>query len=121
MRKEDDCNVFADEADTKKNPAPRNARTGLNERRKWYHEEFAPKDNYPINRGFQDCYGTIYGVVNYFDPFSLVNGDKPVREVPSNYYSTVALADTAVTYINRYAGGEQPFFMYLAIHRQQTR
>ena len=81
-----------------------------------YHEEFAPKDNYPINRGFQDCYGTIYGVVNYFDPFSLVNGDKPVREVPSNYYSTVALADTAVTYINRYAGGEQPFFMYLAFH-----
>ena len=81
-----------------------------------YHEEFAPKDNYPLNRGFQDCYGTIYGVVNYFDPFSLVNGDKPVREVPSNYYSTVALADTAVTYINRYAGGEQPFFMYLAFH-----
>lgn len=80
------------------------------------HEEFAPKDNYPVNRGFQDFYGTIYGVVNYFDPFSLVNGDKPVDTVPDDYYSTIALSDTAVSYVNRYAGSEKPFFMYLSYH-----
>ena len=81
-----------------------------------YHEEFAPKDNYPVNRGFDDCYGTIYGVVDYFDPFSLVSGDKPVREVPEDYYSTIALSDTAVAYVNKYARSDKPFFMYLAYH-----
>lgn len=80
------------------------------------HEEFAPKNNYPLNRGFQDCYGTIYGVVDYFDPFSLVSGDRPVETVPTDYYSTIALADTAVAYANKYAEEEKPFFMYLAFH-----
>lgn len=81
-----------------------------------YHEAFAPKENYPTYRGFDDFYGTIYGVVNYFDPFSLVNGEKPVREVPDNYYSTIALSDSAVSYINRYAQSEKPFFIYLSYH-----
>lgn len=81
-----------------------------------HHDEFAPKDNYPLNRGFKDCYGTIYGVVDYFDPFSLVSGDKPVDTVPDDYYSTIALADTAVAYVNKYAASENPFFMYLAFH-----
>ncbi len=81
-----------------------------------YHEEFTSKDNYPTHRGFQDYYGTIYGVVDYFDPFSLVNGEVPVREVPKDYYSTIALTDTAVSYINRYSKSDKPFFMYLAYH-----
>lgn len=81
-----------------------------------YHEEFAPKNNYPVNRGFDDFYGTIYGVINFFDPFSLVNGDKPVSTVPDNYYATIAMADSAVSYVNRYAGTEAPFFLYLSFH-----
>lgn len=80
------------------------------------HDEFTPKENYPINRGFEDCYGTIYGVVDYFDPFSLISGDKPVDTVPEDYYSTIALADTAIAYVNRYARSANPFFMYLAFH-----
>ncbi|MCD7976034.1 MAG: arylsulfatase [Tannerellaceae bacterium] len=80
------------------------------------YDEFAPKDNYPVYRGFQDFYGTIYGVVNYFDPFSLVNGEEPVRSVPENYYSTIALTDSAVAYVNRYSQSDQPFFMYLSYH-----
>jgi arylsulfatase len=80
------------------------------------HDEFAPKDNYPTCRGFQDFYGTIYGVVNYFDPFSLVNGEKPVPTVPNDYYSTIALSDSAVSYIDRYAQSDRPFFLYLSYH-----
>lgn len=80
------------------------------------HDEFAPKENYPINRGFQDCYGTIYGVVDYFDPFSLIHGEDPVESVSDNYYSTIALSDTAVAYVNKYAKSDKPFFMYLAYH-----
>ena len=81
-----------------------------------YHEEFAPKENYPTHRGFNDFYGTIYGVVDYFDPFSLVNGEEPVCEVPKDYYSTIALSDSAVSYISRYAKTDKPFFMYLSYH-----
>ena len=78
------------------------------------HDEFTLKENYPTRRGFEDFYGTIYGVVDYFDPFSLVNGEEPVNEVPKGYYSTIALSDSAVSYINRYARSDKPFFMYLA-------
>jgi len=81
-----------------------------------YHEEFAPKENYPTRRGFEDFYGTIYGVVDYFDPFSLVNGEEPVKEVPKDYYSTNALSDSAVAYIERYTRSDKPFFMYLSYH-----
>ena len=80
------------------------------------YDEFAPKENYPTHRGFEDFYGTIYGVVNFFDPFSLVNGEEPVRNVPEDYYSTIALTDSAVSYINRYKQSDQPFFIYLSYH-----
>ncbi len=79
-----------------------------------YHEQFADKANYPVYRGFEDYYGTIYGVVDYFDPFSLVNGEDPVRDVPDDYYITNALSDTASVYIHRYAQDDKPFFMYLS-------
>ncbi|MDR2146023.1 MAG: arylsulfatase [Tannerella sp.] len=78
------------------------------------HDEFAPKENYPTRRGFEDYYGTIYGVVDYFDPFSLVNGETPVNKVPKDYYTTIAYSDSAVSYINRYAQSDKPFFMYLS-------
>lgn len=78
------------------------------------HDDFARIDSYPTRRGFQDFYGIIYGVVDYFDPFSLVNGEEPVKEVPEDYYITQALSDSAVSYVNRYAQSEKPFFLYLA-------
>ncbi len=81
-----------------------------------YYDEFTSKDNYPTHRGFEDFYGTIYGVVDYFDPFSLVNGETPVRSVPKDYYSTIALSDSAVSYIKRYSTSDRPFFMYLSYH-----
>lgn len=79
-----------------------------------YHPYFAPIENYPTRRGFDDFYGTIYGVVDYFDPFSLVCGEKPVKEVPEDYYITNVLSDTASLYIERYADDDKPFFIYLS-------
>ncbi len=98
------------------------AETPLREdQREWlahqvYHEEFAPKENYPTHRGFDYFYGTIYGVVDYFDPFSLVYGEDPVTEVPKDYYVTQAMSDSAVAYVNRYSKTAEPFFLYLAYH-----
>ena len=67
-----------------------------------YYPEFTDKANYPTYRGFQDFYGTIYGVVDYFDPFSLVNGEAPVRVDPSDYYIRSALSASASSYLARF-------------------
>lgn len=79
-----------------------------------FHETFSDLCNYPVNRGFDSHYGTIYGVVDYFDPFSLVEGEVPVTEVPEGYYITQALSDRAEREIREYANDDKPFFMYLA-------
>ncbi|GHV00178.1 arylsulfatase [Bacteroidia bacterium] len=89
------------------------------EQRQWlahqlYRPLFAPPENYPTQRGFDDFYGIIYGVADYFDPFSLVEGETPVQQVPKGYYITRALSDKAVSYVDRYAKGDKPFFLYLS-------
>ena len=53
-------------------------------------------------------------MADYFDPFSLVSGEEPVRDVPDDYYITTAFSDSAVAYVNRYAQGDRPFFLYLS-------
>jgi arylsulfatase A-like enzyme len=78
------------------------------------HATFGPIEQYPVNRGFDKFYGTIWGVVDFFDPFSLVNGDKPVKEVGKNYYYTDAINDTASNYIKDFSKKGKPFFLYVA-------
>src|SRR5688572_20870000 len=43
--------------------------------------QFGDPKSYPAGRGFESYYGPIWGVVNFFDPFSLTDGTEPVREV----------------------------------------
>jgi arylsulfatase len=78
------------------------------------YPEFSPLEQYPTSRGFEKYFGTIWGVVDFFDPFSLVSGTKPIEQVPAGYYHTDAINDTAVAYIKGYAGSAQPFFLYVA-------
>lgn len=68
-----------------------------------YHDTYSDLCHYPVNRGFDSHYGTIYGVVDYFDPFSLVEGEVPVKEVPEGYYITQALSDRAAEEVTEYA------------------
>jgi arylsulfatase A-like enzyme len=77
-------------------------------------DAFSDPKTYPVARGFEHHYGVIWGVVNYFDPFSLVRDAEPVREVPVNYYITDALTDHAVQYVEEFAKGREPFFLYVA-------
>lgn len=96
------------------------AETPLREdQREWLNHQvsypsFADLEHYPTRKGFDSFYGVIYGVVNFFDPFSLVNGETPISSVPKDYYITTALNDTATAYVNRYANEDKPFFIYLA-------
>ncbi len=76
--------------------------------------DFGKRESYPTARGFDRYFGNIWGVVNYFDPFSLVNGEEPVQEVPDDFYLTDAISDTAVAYLRNFGEGREPFFLYVA-------
>ena len=75
---------------------------------------FADVRTYPVNRGFERHYGTIWGVVDYFDPFSLVEGTEPVQAVPGDFYLTDAITAKSVEYIRAMAREDRPFFLYVA-------
>lgn len=75
---------------------------------------FGPLDTYPVSRGFDRHFGIIWGVVNYFDPFSLVDGTTPVATVPPDFYMTDAITEHAVEYIKSMSEREAPFFLYVA-------
>lgn len=75
---------------------------------------FSPLSQYPTSRGFDRFFGNIWGVVDFFDPFSLVSGTQPVRQVPGNYYHTDAISDTTVAYIKSCSKAKAPFFIYVA-------
>jgi arylsulfatase len=78
------------------------------------HPYFSPLDQYPTNRGFEKYFGNIWGVVDFFDPFSLVNGTLAVKSVPENYYHTDAINDTTVAFIHTFSKSGDPFFLYVA-------
>ncbi|WP_206108115.1 arylsulfatase [Paludisphaera soli] len=79
-----------------------------------FDRPFADVRSYPINRGFDRHYGPIWGVVDYFDPFSLVEGTEPVREVPDDFYLTDAITAKSVDYIHTMSREDRPFFLYVA-------
>ncbi len=78
------------------------------------HGPFSPLENYPCNRGFQEHWGVIWGVVNYFDPFSLVHNEEAIKEVPDNFYMTDFVTEKSLSLIEEYGKGDQPFFLYVA-------
>lgn len=77
---------------------------------------FAPIETYPCNRGFDEHWGTIWGVVNHFDPFSLVHNEEPIYTdaIPSDFYSTDFITDKTIDLIDDLSAKEEPFFMYVA-------
>jgi arylsulfatase A-like enzyme len=79
------------------------------------HEVFWDnKSDWPLQRGFEEFYGTIHGVTSYYEPFSLVQNNTPFQPVGTNFYYTDAISDHAVADIEKYGGGKKPFFMYVA-------
>lgn len=73
------------------------------------------KLDWPIQRGFEEYYGTIHGVCSYFEPFSLVRDNTPIMPPDrAHFYYTDSISDNAVAYIDKYANGDKPFFLYVA-------
>ncbi len=75
---------------------------------------FSPLKNYPSNRGFEEHWGNIWGVVNYFDPFSLVHNETPIKEVPKDFYMTDFITQKSLDLIDSYSNDDKPFFLYVA-------
>jgi arylsulfatase A-like enzyme len=81
-----------------------------------------PKDNWPLQRGFDKFYGTITGAGSYYDPTTLCSGNRYITPVndpdykPATYYYTDAISDHAVKFLSEHAKGtpDKPFFLYVA-------
>ena len=99
-------------SNTNMQPSPQDQLDWLNHKKNY--GDFSPINQYPTSRGFERYFGNIWGVVDFFDPFSLVSGTQPIKEVPKDYYHTDAINDTAVSYIKDFTKSKQPFFLYVA-------
>lgn len=81
-----------------------------------------PKDNWPLQRGFDHYYGTITGAGDYWDPGTLTRDNTMISPMadaeyrPRRYYYTDAITDHAIRFLqdHRKQDAERPFFMYLA-------
>ncbi|UCS94029.1 arylsulfatase [Echinicola marina] len=73
------------------------------------------KDNWPIQRGFDEFFGIVDGASNYFIPNVYSDNEKyPIKE--EGFYFTHAVSDSTVNFIDQHfkENKEDPFFMYLA-------
>jgi arylsulfatase len=75
---------------------------------------FAPPTTYPSNRGFDEHWGTIWGVVDHFDPFSLVHNEEPVENVPEDFYMSDFVTEKTIDMIDGFSKRDNPFFMYVS-------
>jgi arylsulfatase A-like enzyme len=86
---------------------------------KWHlthSQDGSNKSDWPLQRGFDRFFGTIYGAGSYFDPRMLYMGNDTSTTSPDGFYYTDAISDTAVQYIEDHIkdNKEDPFFMYVA-------
>jgi arylsulfatase len=74
------------------------------------------KSDWPLQRGFDRFFGTIYGAGSYFDPRMLYYGNEIATSSPDGFYYTDAISDTAEIYLEEHwqKPGDNPFFMYVA-------
>jgi arylsulfatase len=81
-----------------------------------------PRDNWPMQRGFDRFYGTVQGGGSYYDPALLCRDNTPItpegdpQYKPAKFYYTDAISDQSVRFITDHhqTAAEKPFFMYVA-------
>lgn len=80
------------------------------------------RSNWPVQRGFEKFYGTLFGAGSFYDPATLCRQNEFItcqndpEYQPEEYYYTTALADNAVKYLQEHKNEspDAPFFMYVA-------
>ena len=81
---------------------------------KWHLSRTPSEKNAPINRGFDDYYGTIGGAGSYWLPPKLTRNDHYVKPDSTDYYYTEKIGTEAVRQIRDFAKSDKPFFQYVA-------
>jgi arylsulfatase A-like enzyme len=84
----------------------------------WLSEDqkiYMSKHNWPVQRGFEDFFGTIHGAGSFFNPSTLTRNNTPI-EAWEDFYYTDAISDHAVQFIRNHAeqNSEKPFFGYIS-------
>jgi len=80
---------------------------------KWHLGMDAEKDG-PVQRGFDDFYGTLLGAGSFWNPETLTRGTESVEPEGEDYYYTDKIGEEAVRQIEAFAKSEKPFFQYVA-------
>jgi arylsulfatase A-like enzyme len=80
---------------------------------KW-HLGMDPKKNGPIQRGFDDFYGTMTGAGSFWDPYTLTRNTDPIEPDGEDFYYTDKIGTEAVRQIETFAKSDKPFFQYVA-------
>jgi arylsulfatase len=78
-----------------------------------------PTDTWPLQRGFDEFYGTIIGAGSFYDPNTLTRGNENVEheaKADDAFFYTDAISDQAVRYIEQHRRdhADRPFFTYVA-------
>lgn len=78
-----------------------------------------PSNNWPLQRGFDEFYGTIIGAGGFYDPNTLTRGNENIEheaQEDEDFYYTDAISNQAVQYIKDHVetNSDKPFFQYVA-------
>ncbi|KKK48479.1 hypothetical protein LCGC14_3144690, partial [marine sediment metagenome] len=72
--------------------------------RTWLSEDekiYTSKHNWPLQRGFDEFFGTIHGAGSYYNPSTLTRNNTPVNPEEGFYY-TDAISEHAVKFIRQH-------------------
>lgn len=78
-----------------------------------------PSDSWPLQRGFDEFYGTIIGAGSFYYPSTLTRGNENIEHEAAedeNFFYTDAISDQAVRFIKDHVRNypDRPFFQYVA-------
>ena len=74
-----------------------------------------PRDNWPLQRGFDRFFGTIHGAGSFYDPNSLTRDNTQIAPENKDFFYTDAISENAAGFIREHAAAKKnPFFMYVA-------
>lgn len=78
-----------------------------------------PTDSWPLQRGFDEFYGTIIGAGSFYNPNTLTRDNDNIEheaEQDEDFFYTDAISDQAADFVREHTvnHAEQPFFQYVA-------
>lgn len=83
-----------------------------------YMKPEGPKHNWPVQRGFDECYGHLTGGGSYFSTPTLIRNNNWLGQTEEDFYLTTAVTDTTIHFLKRHFrnNSNKPFFQYLAYY-----